>query len=188
MAVRYEYMTSDDFKDAYKLKREKIYSKIAKIGSIEAEKIMQKEYIKLCEEAAGGDCVAQDLLAEWFRNGNQVVKENIDLSMKWLFLAGANGNKFSLDRLKIHFNSVFYQIYDLADFDYIIAKKHLTEENAPYVIGKIVCEELVEYLKIDALELARADIRSLPYSAIIMRGFDRAVDKCFERIKEKLRK
>ena len=58
--------------------REKIYSKTYKVGSIKAQEILEEEYDKLCADAASGDPIAEDLLAEWFRNGNQVVYENID--------------------------------------------------------------------------------------------------------------
>ena len=114
--MNYENMTAKEYREAYVSKREGIYSKVEYVGSIKAEQIMLEEYEKLCEDAASGDPIAEDLLAEWFRNGNQIVPENIDMSMKWLILAGANGNKFSLDRLKLQFGYAFDRIVDLNDF------------------------------------------------------------------------
>ena len=113
MEYNCETMSAKDFRDAYAQRREEIYAKIENVGSIRAEKILYDEYEQLCADAASGDPVAQDLLAEWFRNGNLLVPENIDASMKWLILAGSNGNKFSLDRLKLHFGFAFDTIFSL---------------------------------------------------------------------------
>ena len=85
--MNYETMTSQDFKDEYARRREKIYAKTYKVGSMQAEKILLNEYEELCADAAGGDPVAEDILAEWYRNGNQVIPENIEISMKFLILS-----------------------------------------------------------------------------------------------------
>ena len=168
--------------------REKIYSKIEKKGSIVAEKILIEEYEQLCADAAGGDPIAEDILAEWFRNGNQVVPENIDLSTKWLIMAGANGNKFSLDRLKLHFSYAFDKIIELEDFGEISFKHNIDEYNYQYKLGKLICDAVIDYLKIDALELAKAKPVPLPFSSVIMRQYDRAIDKAAETVIEYLRR
>jgi len=181
-------MSVYQFKTAISARREKIYAKIDKKGSIAAEKILQEEYEQLCADAAGGDPIAEDILAEWFRNGNQIVPENIDLSTKWLILAGANGNKYSLDRLKLHFSYAFDKIIDLEDFGEISYKHNIDEYNYQYALGKLICDAVIDYLKIDALELAKAQPKPLPFSSIIMRQFDRAIDKAAETVIEYLRR
>ncbi len=181
-------MTSQDFKDAYQKRREKIFSKTFKVGSIRAEQILQDEYVELCADAAGGDPVAEDILANWFRNGNEVVRENVELSMKWLLLAGANGNKFSQDRLKLQFGYAFDQIIDLPDFSDICRKFDIDETNFQYVLGKLICDGVVDEMKIDPLELAKAKPTYLPFSAIVMRSFDRAINKATQRVIDYLRR
>lgn len=184
----YENMSAKDFRDAYAIKRETIYSKIEYVGSLKAEKILIAEYEQLCAEAASGDPVAEDLLAEWFRNGNQIVPENIDISMKWLILAGANGNKFSLDRLKLHFGFAFDSIIELKDFANIAYRFRINTKNYQYVLGKLLCDAVVDDMKIDALELAKQKPFYLPFSSIIMRNFDRAINRALDKVIEYLRR
>lgn len=184
----YEKMTSEDFKIEISRRREKIYSKTYKIGSMAAEKILIEEYENLCADAAGGDPVAEDILAEWFRNGNQIVPENVDSAMKWLILAGANGNKYSLDRLKLHFGVAFDKILDLEDFPKISYKFKINEYNYQHKLGKLICDAVVDHMNINPLELAKKKPEFLPFSSIIMRTFDRAIDVAVDRVIEYLRR
>ncbi len=184
----YESMTADEFRDLVVARRESIYAKTANIGSIRAEKIMQEEYEKLCADSAGGDPIAEDLLATWFRNGNEVVPENIDTSMKWLILAGANGNKYSLDRLKIHFGFAFDAIINLNDFGDFAHKHDINSSNYQYVLGKLLCDAVVDDMKINAYELAKQEPTYIPYSGIILRSFDRAITRAIDTVVAYLRR
>lgn len=186
--MNYESMTSMDFKDEIASRREKIYAKTYKKGSIEAQKILLGEYEELCADAAGGDPIAEDILAEWFRNGNNIVPENIETSMQWLFLAGANGNKFSLDRLKLHFGFAFDKIIALDDFGKISFKHDIHEFNYQYKLGKLICDGVLDELNIDPLELAKKKPVYLPFSGIIMRRFDRAINTAVDKVIEYLRR
>lgn len=184
----YESMTADEFRDLGVARREAIYAKTMNLGSIRAEKIMQEEYEKLCADSAGGDPIAEDLLATWFRNGNEVVPENIDMSMKWLILAGANGNKYSLDRLKIHFGFAFDAIINLNDFSDFANKFEITGDNYQYVLGKLLCDAVVDDMKINAYDLAKQEPTYLPYSGIILRGFDRSITRAIDVVVAYLRR
>lgn len=186
--MNYEKMTAEDFKKEYASRREKIYAKTYKVGSMAAEKILWQEYEELCADAAGGDPIAEDILAEWFRNGNQIVQENLEMSMKWLILAGANGNKFSLDRLKLQFNFAFDQIVGQDDFGRMAYKYEINEFNYQYVLGKLICDAVVDDMNIDPLELAKKTPTFLPFSSIVMRTFDRAINRATERVIELLRR
>lgn len=184
----YENMTSQEFKDEFTRRKEKIYAKTYKVGSLQAEKILQAEFEELCADAAGGDPVAEDILAQWYRNGNQIVPENIEVSMKWLIMAGANGNKFSLDRLKLHFNFAFDRIIDLEDFGKISLKFKINEYNYQYKLGKLICDAVLDEMNIDPLELAKQKPTYLPFSSIVMRRFDRVINSALDRVIEYLRR
>lgn len=184
----YESMTSSEFKTEISIRREKIYSKTYKLGSMAAEKILLQEYENLCADAAGGDPIAEDILAEWFRNGNQIVPENVDSAMKWLILAGANGNKYSLDRLKLHFGFAFDKIIALEDFGKISYRFDIDEYNYQHKLGKLICDAVIDEMKIDPLDLAKKKPEYLPFSSIIMRTFDRAIDRAVDRVIEYLRR
>lgn len=184
----YEKMTSEQFKNEIARRREGIFAKTYRMGSIQAEVVLRREYEDLCADAAGGDPIAEDILAEWFRNGNNIVPENIESSMKWLFLAGANGNKYSLDRLKLHFAFAFDRIIALKDFGKIALKFDIDEYNYQYTLGKLICDGVVDELNIDPLELAKQKPIYIPFSGIIMRRFDRVINSAVDRVIEYLRR
>lgn len=181
-------MTSKDFRQQGAIRKESIYAKTARVGSIKAQEILEEEYQRLCEDAAIGNVIAMDVLAEWFRNGNQVVEENIDTSMKWLILAGANGNKFSLDRLKIHFGFAFDAIADINEFSEIADKCDMDLSNYHYLLGEMLCKAVVEDMKIDALKLAQTKPTSLPFSAVVLRTFDRSITRAIDVVIQQLKK
>lgn len=184
----YESMTAGQFRDAVASRRESIYAKTMYVGSIRAEKILIDEYANLCADAASGDPIAEDLLAEWFRNGNQVVAENIEMSMKWLILAGANGNKYSLDRLKLHFGFAFDAIIDLKDFADFAHKFGINQYNYQYVLGKLLCDAVVDDMKINALDLAKQKPVPLPFSSVVLRTFDRSITRAIDVVVAYLRR
>lgn len=184
----YENMTAKEFREEGASRRESIYAKTMYVGSMKAEKILLEAYDQLCADGASGDPVAEDLLAEWFRNGNQVVPENIELSMKWLILAGANGNKYSLDRLKLHFGFAFDAIIALKDFPDFAYKFGINEDNYQYILGKLLCDAVVDDMKIDALELAKAKPVSLPFSSVVLRTFDRSITRAIDSVVAYLRR
>lgn len=184
----YEKMSSGQFRDAVSARREQIYAKTYNVGSMRAESILLHEYENLCVDGAGGDPVAEDLLAEWFRNGNQIVPENIEISMKWLILAGANGNKYSLDRLKLHFSFAFDTIIAISDFGAIANRFGIDQYNYQYVLGKLICDAVVDDMKINPLELAQKKPVKLPYSAIVLRTFDRSINRAVESVIAYLRR
>lgn len=184
----YESMSAKEFRELGVDRRESIYAKTMYVGSIRATQILEDAYVELCGDGAGGDPIAQDLLAEWFRNGNQVVPENIDISMRWLILAGANGNKYSLDRLKIHFGFAFDAIIALNDFPNFAVKHGINGDNYQYILGKLLCDAVVDDMKIDAYDLARRERVAIPYSAVILRAFDRSITRAIDIVVEYLRR
>lgn len=186
--MNYEELTSAQFRDLAHARKEKIYSKIRKLGSIKAEAVLYDEYEKLCEDAAGGDPIAQDILAEWFRNGSQIVDENMEVGMKWLILAGANGNKYALDRLKLHFNFAFTSIISHDNFSNMAYRHNIDEYNYQYVLGKYICDGVVDDMKINALELAKSKPIHMPFSSIIMRRFDKSIESSVSKVIEMMQK
>ena len=151
-------------------------------GSIEIEDIYANEYLKQCELAVMGDVVAQDLLSYWFKHSNPAVPENIEMSYKWLFLAGANGNKHSITKLTIFFNyaydSILYSDYstDLVDL------MDLTDDNYHELLGQVICGELVKELNIDALELSKQKVVEIKYDPIIMQRFTTSLNRAMTNV------
>lgn len=178
----------DYYRESYVNLRNKIYAKTYGKGSIEASKILDEEYEKLCEDAAGGDVVAQDFLSYWFKNGSEVVPENIEMAMKWQILAGANGNKLSIEKMFVLFNGAYDLIVYLRDFDEIADRFTITKSNYQYILGKLLCDAVVDDMHINALELAQTERTKLEFNEYSMRKFDKAIQRATDKVIEYLRK
>lgn len=135
-----------------------------------------------------GDTVAQDYLGYIFKRGKEgLVPENIDLSMKWLILAGANGNQLSIERLAIFLNYAYDEIIYQPDIGKIKYKNNFDEFNYTYVLGRVICEALVDELEISALSIIKKIPDTLEHNPITMGIYDRARNKVIPVVLDYLR-
>ena len=151
-------------------------------GSIEIEDIYADEYIKQCEQAVMGDVVAQDLLSYWFKHSNPAIPENIELSYKWLFLAGANGNKHSITKLSLFFNFAYDSIIFSDYYPDLLEIMGITNDNYQILLGQVICQELVKELNIDALELSKVKVIEIKYDQLIMQRFTMALNRAMVNV------
>ena len=157
-------------------------------GSIEIEDIYADEYIKQTELAVGGDVVAQDMLSYWFKHSNPAVPENIELSYKWLFLAGAGGNKHSIVKLSLFFNFAYDSIIFSDYYDDLAEVMDIDKSNYQVLLGEVICGELVKELNIDALELAKQKVVEIKYDQLIMQRFTMALNRAMTKVDDYFRK
>lgn len=188
MEINEENKPVDYYRDSFINLRNKIYSKTYGVGSIAANRILDHEYENLCADAAGGDVVAQDFLSYWFKNGSEVVPENIEMAMKWQILAGANGNKLSIEKMFVLFNGAYDLIVFLKDFDQISRKLDITKQNYQYILGRLLCEAVVDEMHLNALELAETERTKLEFNEFSMRKFDKAIQRATDTVVQYLRK
>ena len=181
-------LSPKEYRDKFIALRQKYDRKIFNKGSIEAEKIMQQAYTEVCESAVMGDSVAQGLLAYWFKHGNPALPENIEYSMKWLILSGANQNKHSIDKLAMLFTYVYDTIAYTKEFEIFADEFDLTEQNYKYCLGPIICNEIVKTMNIDAYDLSQARLFELEFNSATMNRFTSAANKSVDIIMEGLRK
>lgn len=187
MAIKQEKeISTEEYRDLFLKLRSKIDNKIRKLGSIEAEKILQNEYEELCSLAVGGDEVAADFIAYWFKHGNSAVPENIENSMKWLMIAGAGGNKHSISKLNILFNYAYDSIAASENFKSIITIFDLHKGNYQFVLGEMLCKKIIEEMSINSLELAKQQLVYQKYDPIIMQRFSLLVNKAVPKVIEYL--
>lgn len=137
--------------------------------------VFAEKFSEVYTDATLGDIVAQDYLGYIFKRGRaNLVPENIDLSMKWLILAGANGNPLSLQRLSIFLNFAYDEITNQEDFDVIAQKNKLTHRNYFFELGKLICEALVDELQIQPLEIIKEIPTELEFNSTTMGVYDKA--------------
>ena len=178
------YKTEEEYRDEFLERRAQISKKTYNKGSIEIEDIYAEEYFSQCELAVSGDVVAQDLLSYWFKHSNPAIEENIDLSMQWLFLAGANGNFHSITKLALFLNYAYDEIISSDYFDELTDILYITKNNYHQSLGKVICSFIVEDLKIDALELAKTKPYKLEYNQETMQRFTKSLNRVMPDVHE----
>lgn len=94
--------------------------------------------------------------------------------MKWLILAAANGNNLSIDRLTIFLNYAYDEIVYQPDFGDMKYLNNITEDNYTYVIGRLLCDSIVDQLKIDALDIIKEIPDTLEFNTTTMKMYDTA--------------
>jgi len=141
----------------------------------EIDEVFGEAFGQVYTDATLGDIVAQDYLGYIFKRGREdLVPENIDLSMKWLILAASNGNNLSIDRLTIFLNYAYDEIVYQPDFGLMKFQNNITESNYTYVIGRLICDSIVDELKINALQIIKEIPYTLEHNSTTMSVYDRA--------------
>lgn len=143
----------------------------------------------LKEQAVKGDVVAQDVVAYFYRDGAmRYLYEDYIKYMHWEILAGANGNKFAIDKLQFFMGYAYDTIVEHPDFGVMKYNCDIDEYNYIFIIGQKICEELVKQLNIDAKALA--DTRDIynPYRPEYFRDLRKAVDLALPNVIENMKK
>ena len=174
--------TIDYYRNEFLKRRATIAKMTYGKGSIEIEDIYANEYLKQCERAVMGDVVAQDLLSYWFKHSNPALPENVELSYKWLFLAGANGNKHSITKLSLFFNYAYDSIIFSDYYPDLLAIMGINNDNYQILLGEVICQEMVKELGIDALELSKQKVVELKYDQLILQRFTMALNKAMTNV------
>ncbi len=180
-------MTADDYKNAFLLRRASISKKTYGKGSIEIEDIYAEAYIDQCALAAGGDVVAQDLISYWFKHGNPALPENVELSYKWQFLAGAGGNKHTINKLALFLNYSYDTISMQDYFKQLVEVIGLNQENYQSLLGQVICQYIVEDLNINALDLAKAKTVEIKFNQLSMQRFTASLNRAMVKVHEYFR-
>lgn len=151
---------------------------VAKTPARRLDNVYAEKFSEVYTNATLGDVVAQDYLGYIFKRGREgLVPENIELSMKWLLLAGANGNPLSLQRLSIFLNYAYDEITRQQDFENITRINRFTSSNFSFEVGKLICEAIVDELKIEPLEIIKEIPTTLEFNSSTMGNYDKARNK-----------
>jgi hypothetical protein len=168
-------MSLSQAKESFTKLRTSVEVLIEKTPRRKLDEVFAEKFIEIYTNATLGDIVAQDYLGYIFKRGRQgLVPENIDLSMKWLILAAANGNPMSIHRLAIFLNFAYDEVVYHEDFNLIAYRNGLSEENHTYVIGKLVCEAIIDAMNINPLEIIKEVPQTLVFNAATMGLYDKA--------------
>ena len=153
----------------------------------------EEEYLdafnEIREYARIGSIFAQDYLGYAFKKGTtNLVPENYELSMKWFFLAGSNGNEQSILRLKLFFARSYDDIFAMDNVAEVLAKKDIYQENFEVELGKLFCDAMVDALGLTAEGLFNEKISFLPSNLELANKYEKIRSSCIDRVKEYLLK
>lgn len=143
-------------------------------------------FTDLCSTAMAGDCVAQDCVAYFFNRGvPKLLQPNYEYYMSWQILAGANGNEFALEKMEFFLNPALEPIVNDEELLHrALKRRNITKDNALMVISNLVCEGIVDELKINAKDLINVSNEPCVYSANRNRKYLDAMDKALPKVVE----
>ena len=105
------------------------------------------------------------------------LKVNHDLYMSWEVLACANGNCFAIEKLEFFLKYALDVIFSVdAVLRDALRKGNITKDNGIYVISNLLCESMVDILKINPKELILKDNTYLPFSTEVNRKYVDALE------------
>ena len=90
------------------------------------EETFNSLYDNICISAVDGDVVAQDFLAYLNKKGwGNFLPINMDASMRWQILSGANGNGFAIEKLTIFLSFAVDKILSVEDIKEIAERNEI---------------------------------------------------------------
>lgn len=106
-------------------------------------------------KALEGDAIAQDVMAYFYNKGLPgFLKPNYELYLSWQILSSANGNCFAMEKTEFIIKFALDSIFDSdAVLKQAILRGNINKDNAIYVITNLICESMVDILKINAKDL-----------------------------------
>lgn len=180
--------TSENCRRQFMILRNNINRKIAKAGINDRDDVIIDCYNDVCLSAVKNDVIGQDYLAYIFKKGlGDVIPVNYEKSMQWQILAAANGNQFAIDKLSLFLNYALNEIMFAEDIGYILARNELSGNNFTYIVGKLICEAMVDELQIVPEKLVKDELRHMEFSAKAMRIFDNSRNFAIPKVLKFLR-
>lgn len=106
-------------------------------------------------KALEGDAIAQDVMAYFYNKGlPNFLKPNYQLYLSWQILSSANGNCFAMEKTEFIIKFALDSIFDSdAVLKQAILRGNIDKDNALYVVTNLICESIVDILKINAKDL-----------------------------------
>lgn len=103
-------------------------------------------------KALEGDAIAQDVMAYFYNKGLPgFLKSNYELYLSWQILSSANGNCFAMEKTEFIIKFALDSIFDSdAVLKQAILRGNIDKDNALYVVTNLICESMVDILKINA--------------------------------------
>lgn len=184
----FDDLSLETCRNSFLERRREFQKKFEKADFMDKQETFNNLYDDLCISAIDGDTVSQDLLAYLNKKGwGDFLPANAELSLKWQILAAANGNAFAIEKLTIFLSFAIDKILMVDDAQEIIERNEIFQENYQYIIGRLLCEGIVDELQINARDLIKQEPRAKEMDNITMHMFDNAREESIPRVLKFLR-
>lgn len=145
----------------------------------------EEVFFDVCAKAIDGDCIAQDCVAYFYNKGFDDFQPNFENYMSWEILAAANGNEFAIEKLQffldVGLNTI---IYDDIILKTAMVNGNVTKDNAIVVISNLICEGMVDELKLNPKKLIGMSKHPSEFTTAKNRVFVNAMEKCLPAVAE----
>lgn len=188
MEEEFEDLSTDTCRKKFVEMRKNFQKTFQKADFLAKEETFNSLYDNICISAVDGDVVAQDFLAYLNKKGwGNFLPINMDASMRWQILSGANGNGFAIEKLTIFLSFAVDKILSVEDIKEIAERNEIFQENYQYILGRLLCEGIVDELNINARDMIKETPREVPQTPKVMHVFDNAREEAIPRVLKYLR-
>ena len=188
MEEEFEDLSTDTCRKKFVEMRKNFQKSYAKADFLAKEETFNNLYDNICINAVDGDVVAQDFLAYLNKKGwGDYLPVNMDASMRWQILSAANGNGFAIEKLTIFLSFAIDKILGVEDIKEIAERNDIFQENYQYILGRLLCEGIVDELGINARDMIKEVPKEVEQTARIMHVFDNAREEAIPRVLKFLR-
>ena len=179
---------SEECRKKFLILRKNVRRRIEKADFLEKDDVIIDCFNDVCLESTKNDPIAQDYLSYIFKKGlENVIPSNYEKFMQFEILAAANGNNFALEKLALFLNYPLNEISYQEDFEYLVSKHNLTSQNYLYIVGKLICEGIIDEMQLDPQNLVKEDLAFVDFSPKLMRKFDKARNSAIPKVLNFLR-
>ena len=118
------------------------------------------------EKALYGSVSAMDVLAYYYKTGvPKLLPENYQKYLAWEILSAGRGNKLAIEKLQFLIGYAIDAVSEHENFEDMIYKNDITEENVNHVLGKALCKILVrDFLKAYPIDMVKEPDDFQPYT------------------------
>lgn len=153
------------------------------------ENLFYDMFNQIIQVAQDGYLPAQDYLGYLYKQGlGDLIPANYSLAMDWQFMAGSNGNEYTISRLKIFFTRSYDDILSMENAKEILNKNDIYMENFETAVGKLFCDAMVDSLGINIKDLVTRKPVYQASSIALTQKYEQARVSAIESVKNYLKK
>ena len=184
----FEDLSKETCRQKFMELRKKFNKAMENADFLEKQDTFNKLFDEITIDAVEGDVIAQDFLAYLHKKGRgEFLPVNMEASMNWQILSAANGNGFAIEKLTLFLSYAIDKILSVEDVEEIAERNEIFQENYQYIIGRLLCEGIVDELQINPRDMIKSETRFIEKTPKMMHRYDKAREESIPRVLKFLR-